>query len=116
MSTPVQNPRDEKPLSVQLANTILDATVRLEKHLSEQNVASPSLQPGADIPRILPPNVQAGVGQALDALHELNVLLLGPIGFLMMHMGNSVRLNYFLYIFFIFFFIYYLLYILYHTV
>lgn len=78
------------PRSVQLANSLVRATTALEDYLSKNGFSSPSLEAGGGITEPLPAEVQEGVDSALEALDELQALLLGPIGWLSMHIHSAV--------------------------
>lgn len=78
------------PRSVQLAHSLVRATTALEDYLSKKGFPSPSLEAGGEITVSLPAEVQDGINRALEALDELHALLLGPMGWLSMHMHSAV--------------------------
>lgn len=79
------------PRTVKLAKAILDQTTSIEAYLAENNLPSPSFEPGAPPKLPLPPALEESLSAALSAIDELNALLLGPMGWLVAQMGHSVQ-------------------------
>lgn len=79
------------PRTVRLARTILDHTTSIEAYLAEDNLPSPSFEPGAPPKLPLPPALEESLSAALSALDELKALLLGPMGWLIAQMCHSVQ-------------------------
>jgi hypothetical protein len=79
---------------VQLAATILEKTTKIDTYLKQSGLADPSSHPNAPPTLRLSPEAELCLEQTLASMDELNMLLLGPLGWLKLQISHIVRVNY----------------------
>ncbi|RWA07282.1 hypothetical protein EKO27_g7832 [Xylaria grammica] len=77
---------------MQLAHVILENISKIDTYLKENGLPDLSLHPNAPPMVKLPQEAELNLQQALTAMDELNVLLLGPLGWLKLQVGHAYNL------------------------
>lgn len=81
----------KSPRTVKLAASLLETVTKLEEHLQQNGLPSCSFEPGAPVRLPLPPQMNESIDEAVSSLQELSALLLGPMGWMVQHIGQAVR-------------------------
>lgn len=79
------------PRTVRLAASVLETVTELEEHLEQNGLSNCSFEPGAPVRLPLPSQMNERIDEAISSLQELSALLLGPMGWMVQHIGQAVR-------------------------